>query len=115
MKIAEVRRFALALPETTEEPHFNSSSFRVGGKIFATVPPEGDVLHVFVDEEEREIALAMTPAFLEKLFWGKRVWGLRVILANAEPRIVENLLVQAWKRKTPKHLVATFDALARSQ
>ena len=104
MNIAEVRRFAMALPEATEEPHFQSSSFRVRGKIFATVPPEGGVLHVFVDEEERETALAMEPAFLEKLFWGKRVSGLRVVLANAKPKTVENLLLQAWKRKAPKRL-----------
>ena len=40
MKMSQLRTFALALPETTEEPHFNYSSFRVRGKIFATVPPD---------------------------------------------------------------------------
>ena len=34
-----VREFALSLPGATEEPHFDMSSFRVQGKIFATVPP----------------------------------------------------------------------------
>ena len=105
MMIAQARRFALSLPETTEEPHFHSSSFRVRGKIFATVPPEGDVLHIFIDEEERETALAMEPTFLEKLFWGKRACGLRVVLAAAKPGVVESLLMQAWKRKAPKALV----------
>jgi predicted DNA-binding protein (MmcQ/YjbR family) len=32
------REFALSLPGTSEEPHFDMSSFRVKGKIFATVP-----------------------------------------------------------------------------
>ena len=45
-----MRAFALSLPATTEEPHFDMSSFRVRGKIFATVPPDGEHLHVFVDE-----------------------------------------------------------------
>ncbi len=49
MKLAEVRRFAVSLPEATEEPHFDLASFRVKGKIFATVPPEEKHLHVFVD------------------------------------------------------------------
>ena len=49
MKLAQVRRFAMSLPDVTEEPHFNYTSFRVGGRIFATVPPEGEHLHVFVE------------------------------------------------------------------
>ena len=102
MKIAEVRALALSLPETTEAPHFKSTSFRVRGKVFATVPPSDDVLHVFIDEETRESALVLEPKFLEKLFWGKKVWGLRVTLANAKPKIVEKLLKQAWVAKAPK-------------
>jgi hypothetical protein len=34
MTLSQVRRFALSLPETTEEPHFDRTSFRVRGKIF---------------------------------------------------------------------------------
>ena len=55
MRIAEVRRLALPLPEVSEEPHFDYASFRVKRKIFATVPPGGRYLHVFVDEPEREL------------------------------------------------------------
>ena len=106
MKLQQVRRFAMSLPAVTEEPHFTYTSFRVGGKIFATVPPEGEHLHVFVADEEREIALAMEPAFLEKLFWGKRVVGVRVSLAKAKPRVVNKLLMLAWTRKASKHLVS---------
>jgi hypothetical protein len=36
--LAEARRLALALPEVTEQPHFDMASFRVRGKIFVTVP-----------------------------------------------------------------------------
>jgi hypothetical protein len=113
MKLAQVRRFAMSLPEVTEEPHFHYSSFRVRGKIFATVPPDGEHLHVFVADEEREIALALQPEFLEKLHWGKRVVGLRVSLAKANLKVVNKLLVQAWSRKAPKTLVAMAAATAR--
>ena len=51
MRLETARRFALSLPETTEQPHFEKSSFRVKGKIFATVPVGGKALHVFVGEE----------------------------------------------------------------
>jgi hypothetical protein len=112
MKIAYVRRFALSLPDATESPHFEYASFRVRGKIFATVPPDGTLLHVFVDEETRETALALEPGFLEKLFWGARASGLRVKLADAKPRVVESLLMQAWRSKAPKKLIAASDASA---
>jgi hypothetical protein len=105
MKLAQVRRFALSLPETTEEPHFHFTSFRVRGKIFATAPPEGGHAHVFVGDVEREAALALYPGFVEKLFWGKKVAGIRVALAEAKPAAVNTLLRQAWSRKAPKALV----------
>jgi hypothetical protein len=110
MKITQVRRFAMSLPEVTEEPHFDYASFRVRGKIFATVPPEGEHLHVFVTDEQRELALAIDPGFIEKLLWGGRVVGLRVTLANAKPKTVTALLAQAWTRKAPKSLLAAAPA-----
>ncbi|HEY7671031.1 MAG TPA: MmcQ/YjbR family DNA-binding protein [Gammaproteobacteria bacterium] len=103
-KIADVRRFALSLPKVTEEPHFHLSSFRVRGKIFATVPPDEQHLHVFVDEQERELAIVMNPKANEKLWWGKNVAGLRVTLAAAKLADVKYLLESAWRRKAPKSL-----------
>jgi hypothetical protein len=104
MKIAQVRQCALSLPEAAEEPHFQSTSFRVRGKIFATVPPGDEFLHIFASEEERELALTMEPDFVEKLYWGKRIAGLRIVLAKAKPNVVKRLLTQAWRYKAPKNL-----------
>lgn len=107
-KLDRVRRHALALPEVTEQPHFDYASFRVGGKIFVTVPPDGQYLHVFVDEQRRELALALHGAFVEKLWWGGKVVGLRVDLAEADPDVVDELVRQAWARKAPKRLLAAI-------
>ena len=108
MNLGQVRRFALSLPETSEEPHHELSSFRVRGKIFATVPPHGDHLHVFVDEQQRELLIASEPATFEKLWWGSKVVGVRVILIKAKSTMVNELLYSAWCRKAPKRLVASF-------
>lgn len=105
MKLAEVRRFALALPEVTEAPHHEYSSFRVRGKIFVTVPPERTHIHVFVGETAREQALALHPAFVEKLFWGGKVCGIRIALAAAPAAAVKQLLRSAWAHKAPGSLV----------
>jgi hypothetical protein len=106
----EVRRFALGLPEATEEPHFDMSSFRVRKKIFATVPPEGGLLHVFVDESETLAAVAENPRVFEELRWGARLAGVRVHLRSASKARVHELLEESWRRKAPKRLVAAFDA-----
>ncbi len=106
----QARRFALSLPEAAEEPHFEMWSFRVRGKIFATVPPDGGHLHVFVDDEAVRMAVADDPAVFEELWWGKKLAGVRVTLSAAKPEAVFDLLRSSWRRKAPRKLVAAFDA-----
>lgn len=95
MKLDAVRFAALALPDTTEAPHHHFGSFRVRGRIFVTVPPGQQHIHVFLDEMDRERALALHPGFTEKLLWGGKVVGVRVVLADAEPEAMTMLLRQA--------------------
>ena len=99
MSLAQVRRFALSLPEATEEPHFNFASFRVRKKIFVTVPPGEEYIHLFVPAGEREEALAAHPDFLEELWWGKKVLGLRATLATSAPAVLKGLIRSAWESK----------------
>lgn len=99
MNIEAVRTTALALQETTERPHHHFSSFRVKGRIFMTIPPDGEHIHVFVDEPDREAALAMEPGLVERLVWGGKVVGLRVRLAKARPSAVKLLIDRAYRYK----------------
>lgn len=108
--IETARGFALSLPETTDEPHHDMSSFRVAGKIFATVTPDEARLHVFVAEPEIAASVAEDPTAFEPLLWGKSVRGLRVLLAAAAADRVEELLTEAWRRRAPRRLVVAFDA-----
>src|SRR5580765_2218573 len=106
MRIDTVRRFALSLPETTEEPHFEKSSFRVRGKIFATVPPDGHHLHVHVDPAERAALVEGQPGTYEPIGRGAKPasdW-VRVDLDRAHAREVKELLQDAWLLKAPKRL-----------
>lgn len=107
--LARARRFALSLPGVTEEPHHDVSSFRVHGKIFATVSPDGDHLHVFVDDVEADAATAEDPGAFEQLRWGRRVRGVRVFLASAPDGGVQELIEESWRRKAPKRLLAERD------
>jgi hypothetical protein len=110
MTPAQVRKLALSLPGATEEPHFAMWSFRVGGRIFATVPPEGGHLHVFVEDEAVRMAVADDPKTFAELRWGKKLAGLRLTLASARPAAVRDLLQASWRCKAPKRLVAAFEA-----
>jgi hypothetical protein len=104
--IEQARRFALSLPGATEQPHHEMSSFRVAGKIFATVTPDGTRLHVFVDEPEISATVAEDPAVFEPLYWGKKLRGVRVLLASAPAGRVAELLTESWLRKAPESLIA---------
>ena len=110
MELEEVRRFALSLPGATEEPHFEKTSFRVRGKIFATVPPDEQHLHVLVGEGEARAAVADDSTAFEELWWGRQLKGVRVSLPAAPPHRVAELLEESWRRRAPKRLVAAFDA-----
>lgn len=107
--VAGVRRIALSLPEATEAPHHDMTSFRVGGKIFATVPPQGDRVHVMVTEEEVRAYRAEFPDAVEELWWGTRLSGCRVILKKADQALLRELLTESWRRRAPKKLLASYD------
>lgn len=110
MTLEQARRFALSLPEAAEEPHFELWSFRVGGKIFATAPPDGGHLHVFVDDDAVRSAVGADRTAFEELRWGTKIAGVRVTLSAAKPDAVFDLLQASWRRRAPKRLIAAFDA-----
>jgi len=105
VNLSQARSLALALPEVTEQPHHDKTSFRVGGRIFATATTDARWLHVMVDEPEVHAAVAADPACSE-LRWGNRLAGVRLDLAAAQPRLVRELLEEAWRRRAPRRAVA---------
>jgi len=107
---ATVRRLALSLPATSEEPHHDMTSFRVGGKIFATVTPDAARVHVFVEADEVAAYCAEYPGVVEELWWGKRLSGCRVLLKTATTALLREVLTEAWRRRAPKKLRDGFDA-----
>lgn len=98
---------ALGLPEATEEDHHGMPSFRVRGRIFATVPDQGH-LRVMVDETEVHAACAESPASCERLLWGTRLAGVVVELRSVPTPLLRELLTEAWRRKAPVTLVRSL-------
>jgi hypothetical protein len=111
VSVATVRQLALELPESVEAPHHDMTSFRVAGKIFATLPPEGGRLHLFLPEDEVATYCAEFPA-VEELWWGKRLRGCRVVLRHANRALVRELLTESWRGKAPKKVLAAYEGEA---
>ena len=109
MTFDDARSFALSLPGTSEEPHFDKLSWRVDRKIFATVPPDSAHLHIFVDEAETRASVEEDPVAFEELWWGKKLVGTRVNLAGASSDRVEELLEEAWSLRAPARLRSLRD------
>lgn len=109
LKMSRARKLALALPEAREEDHHGMPSFRVRGKIFATVPDD-DHLRVMLDPEVTRAVVSSNAAAFEELWWGKKLSGVSVRLARADGAQVADLLEEAWRRRAPRTLVVAFDA-----
>ena len=116
----DVRRIALALPETTEEP--GSFRFLVAGKGFAWVwleriepkrarVPNPDVVAIRIAHElEKEALIEMDPAafFTEPHYDGFP--AILVRLASIDPDLLEKLLTDGWRIQAPKRLLRDVDA-----
>jgi hypothetical protein len=100
---ANARRMALSLPETVEQDHHGRPSFRVAGKIFATLWDE-DHMNVMVDEPGILTAVEAHPRVCAEVWWGKRLAAVRVDLRAADAGLVTDLLNDAWERKAPARL-----------
>ena len=102
--LREARLLALALPEASEQDHHGIPSFRVRGKIYATLPDD-DHIRVMLDSEATQAAVAADPKAFEELWWGKQLAGVSVRLAAVDRGRLADLLEEGWRRKAPKKLL----------
>jgi hypothetical protein len=99
---------AFALPEVTEEDHHRIPSYRVRGKIIATVPDDSHI-RIMVDEDSIRAVVSENRDSCAEVFWGKRLACVVVDLGKAEGELVRDLLAESWMRKAPKSLLKAFE------
>jgi hypothetical protein len=102
----QARQLALALPEAVEQDHHGRPSFRVAGKIFATLWDE-DHMNAMVDADGILTAVQRDPTTCQEVWWGKRLVAVRVDLRRVEAETLADLLEDAWERRAPKRLLRT--------
>jgi len=101
----DVRRLALSLPEACEAPHFHLTSFRVRGKIFATMG-EGRPLMLKVSPEDQANLVADDPARISPVpgAWGRK--GSTFVEIESLPlERLETLVGLAWAGVAPRALL----------
>lgn len=102
------RAFALSLPKVVEKPHFDRTSFRVDapkGKIFATMPANGESANLMLSRDEQDMLCAAEPALFTPVpnKWGEK--GATVFhFPKADSATLHSALTLAWKRAAPERL-----------
>src|SRR3954454_14009715 len=94
----EARALALSFAGAAEQDHHGRPSFRVNGKIFATLWTD-EQLNVMLPGERIEQVVADEPERCEAVWWGKRPAAVGVQLPLADAGLVEALLAEAWQRR----------------
>ncbi len=120
----DVRRIALALPETSERPQWGNASWRVRDKPFVwerplrpadlralgDAAPEGPILGARVEHLiAKEALIADDP---EVYFTTPHFDGYPAILVRLDRIALDQLaelIVEAWLRQAPKRLAAEYE------
>ncbi|MEU5682985.1 hypothetical protein DEJ48_04705 [Streptomyces venezuelae] len=101
----DVRRIALALPETVEKVAWSMPTFRVAGKMFVTVPDDETSFAVRCPKVERdELVLAEPDKFWVAAHEAGSAW-VRVRLAALDTDELKDILADSWRQAAPPRLL----------
>ncbi|MBV1941384.1 MmcQ/YjbR family DNA-binding protein [Streptomyces sp. BV286] len=108
----DVRRICLSLPDTTEKIAWSMPTFRVAGKMFATLPEEETSMAVRCPKAERgELVLAEPEKFWVADHEAGSAW-VRVrlaVLADADE--LRDILADSWRQAAPTRLLESYPDL----
>jgi predicted DNA-binding protein (MmcQ/YjbR family) len=72
--IETFRKLSLSFPETTEEPHFHKTSFRVKGEIFATLETETGIACIMLSAKDQSVYCLIDSSIIYPV---PNKWGLK--------------------------------------
>ncbi|AZP21667.1 MmcQ/YjbR family DNA-binding protein [Streptomyces aquilus] len=110
----DVRRIALSLPDTTEKIAWSMPTFRVAGKMFATLPEEETSLAVRCPKEERdELVLAEPEKFWIADHEAQFAWVRARLAALEDEDELRDILADSWRQAAPPRLLDSYPELGR--
>ena len=89
---ADLRRMALALPGTTEAPHFDRAAFKVD-RIYVTLAADGQTANFKFTPDEQEFKCQLAPEVFQPIdnAWGRQGWTMATLSAASEHDIAAAL------------------------
>lgn len=103
VSVEHARALALGLHGAVAQDHHGRPSFRIGGRIFATLWDDQH-MNVMVDEAGIMTAVQDHPNTCSEVMWGKRLAAVRVDLRAADAKLLAELLADAWESRAPAGL-----------
>ncbi|MEV4341821.1 MmcQ/YjbR family DNA-binding protein [Streptomyces sp. NPDC049590] len=104
----DVRRIALSLPDTTEKVAWSMPTFRVAGKMFATLPEDETSIAVRCPKEERdELVLAEPDKFWIAGHEAQFAWVRARLAALEDEAELRDILADSWRQAAPPRLLDT--------
>lgn len=105
VSIEAFRQLALSFPQTTEAPHFEKTSFRVGKKIFATYDDANKTVVLKLSEIQQDIFSKTDKAAIYPVpnKWGKQGWTV-IELKKVNKELLVDALTTAYCEVAPKKL-----------
>lgn len=105
--LGRIRQIALSFPETTEQPHFEKPSFKVGKKVFATYNGPYNRVCVKLSELDQDAFCSFDSSVIYPVpnKWGKQGWTL-INLAKVLDETLVDALTMAYCEVAPKKLAA---------
>ena len=103
--VTKLRELALSFPESTEEPHFEKTSFRVRKKIFATYDDVHRRASLKLSVSDQDVFSSADPAVIYPVpnKWGQQGWTL-VELDAVDEQVFAAALTSAYCTVAPKEL-----------
>jgi predicted DNA-binding protein (MmcQ/YjbR family) len=103
--IDTLRKLALSFPETTEEPHFEKTSFRIKKKIFATYDDQLKQTCVKLSEMDQDVVSSTDRVVIHPVEnkWGKKGWTI-IDMKKVHRDFLVDALTAAYCEVAPKRL-----------
>ena len=110
ISLRSFRKVALSFPGTTEQPHFEKTSFRVAKKIFATLDTGNKIASIKLSIIEQDVFCAFDKTIIYPVpnTWGKQGWTC-INLKKVQKEMLVDALTTAWLCVAPKKLAAVVN------
>jgi predicted DNA-binding protein (MmcQ/YjbR family) len=109
VSIKTFRALALSFAETSEQPHFEKTSFRVGKKIFATYDDKNNRACIKLSEIDQNVFSSYNKEIIYPVpnKWGKQGWTF-IELKTVPKAMFTDAIKTAYDEVAPKNLKKNF-------